>query len=250
MTLIRLSLLALLLASQFFSFSQSYNSGIVKYKVKNTKNRLTDNELRQNPRLPMILEQLTFSLNFIDSNATFNLDESRTIPPEDVKSAEIFFIGVSTNRHFWQNPDAAYRVMPALPPFHKDYLLVDSFKSGRHTGWKITNESKEIAGYKCFKATRDNLSQNGSGGLRRIPVIAWFCPELPFPFGPLKYGGLPGLILELQTNTTIFGAKSISLGENIAILPMPEFELISEEQFYRDIHKKIMERRGKIMPPF
>jgi len=37
-------------------------------------------------------------------------------------------------------------------------------------------------------------------------IIAWFSPEIPFRFGPLGYGGLPGLILELEVQSN-FPAK-------------------------------------------
>lgn len=53
--------------------------------------------------------------------------------------------------------------------------------------WDITDESKEIIGYQCFKATAD---------FRGRRWTAWFAPEIPVQDGPWKLCGLPGLILE------------------------------------------------------
>lgn len=55
--------------------------------------------------------------------------------------------------------------------------------------WKLINESKEILGIKCKKATTHLFGRNW---------IAWYSEEYPFPLGPYKFYGLPGLILEIN----------------------------------------------------
>lgn len=219
------------------------NSGIVHYELIPVTGGLFDNEARQNPRLPMIFEQLTFSLIFNDSQSAFSLNENKQLDRADLKDAGIFFIGVSTDKYFWQDVDAAYHAMNATPFIDGDYLLVDSFKNGWHSGWEITGETKKIDGYTCVKATRDDLGWDIEGNERRFPVVAWFCPELPFAFGPMKYGGLPGLILELQTHMTLFAAKSITLGGDFDIPPIADFERMTEKAFYKQIDEQIRERR-------
>lgn len=52
--------------------------------------------------------------------------------------------------------------------------------------WEISDETKEILGYQCFKATSD---------FRGRGWTAWFTPEIPVHDGPWKLCGLPGLIL-------------------------------------------------------
>jgi len=53
--------------------------------------------------------------------------------------------------------------------------------------WAITQETKEIMGLKCQKATAE---------FRGRAYDAWFCSQLPYNNGPWKLGGLPGLIIE------------------------------------------------------
>ncbi len=53
--------------------------------------------------------------------------------------------------------------------------------------WTISDETKDIKGYTCQKATTLFRGRN---------YEAWFCPQLAYSNGPWKLGGLPGLILE------------------------------------------------------
>jgi len=50
------------------------------------------------------------------------------------------------------------------------------------------SDTKIIQSYKCKKATTT---------FRGSSIIAYYTPDIPYPFGPFKFGGLPGLILEI-----------------------------------------------------
>jgi len=56
--------------------------------------------------------------------------------------------------------------------------------------WKITNETKNIGNFLAYKATCQNF--------RGRNYTAWFTYEVPVSFGPWKFNGLPGLILEVM----------------------------------------------------
>ena len=78
------------------------------------------------------------------------------------------------------------------------------------TNWTLLNESKLIDGNLCYKATNIDRVVN-SVGVFEHPVTAWYCPKLPYPYGPNGYGNLPGLILEIQIRHVLYGVKKIDL---------------------------------------
>lgn len=71
--------------------------------------------------------------------------------------------------------------------------------------WKITNVSRKIGKYLCYKATTIKKVSN-SRGVHNINITAWFAPELPYNFGPKEFSGLPGLIVEVKE-----GKKQLNL---------------------------------------
>lgn len=80
--------------------------------------------------------------------------------------------------------------------------------------WEITNETKTYRGYTVQKAiTKAHLTCEPEYAFG--DAVAWFAVDLPFPTGPMRYYGLPGLIVELtftQRGQTCM-MTDISLGE-------------------------------------
>lgn len=99
------------------------------------------------------------------------------------------------------------------------------------TEWKLTNESKYIDSHLCFKATAEQVVTYSKATYTH-PIIAWYCPSIPFNFGPIGYNGLPGLILELQERYAIYGAKKIDLKSENSIIEKPiKGKLVTEAEF-------------------
>ncbi|MCT4700046.1 GLPGLI family protein [Tenacibaculum haliotis] len=96
--------------------------------------------------------------------------------------------------------------------------------------WKITQESKQIGKYICYKA----ISKNNR--------IVWFTPEIPLQFGPKQLKGLPGLILEVEIGKISIIASEITFKPIDSIKQNFKGTVISES----DYRKKISEMAKSI----
>ena len=67
--------------------------------------------------------------------------------------------------------------------------------------------ARTVLGYECQLATCDFAGRHYS---------AWFAPEIPLPFGPYKFGGLPGLILQIQDDEKQFVWEAIGFEKSDA----------------------------------
>lgn len=107
-------------------------------------------------------------------------------------------------------------------PGLKYYTYIDR----TNINWQLLNEFKEISGYKCQKATAT---------FRGRKYEAYFTSEIPLSYGPWKFGGLPGLILEIydQTGEVYFSAEEIEIPFNDAIknVRKPEGDPIDYREF-------------------
>lgn len=61
--------------------------------------------------------------------------------------------------------------------------------------WEITKDKKEINSFVCYKAHME---------FRGRKFEAWYAPDIPISFGPWKFRGLPGLILEVYDIDMLF----------------------------------------------
>lgn len=83
--------------------------------------------------------------------------------------------------------------------------------------WSITKVSKNILGWKCYKANGKIIDPEAENKLTP-PTIAWFCPELGMQGGPTAYTTLPGMILELENYKAKFIAKKIEHKKNLQLI--------------------------------
>jgi GLPGLI family protein len=79
---------------------------------------------------------------------------------------------------------------PIREVLYKDRISMDyySYREDPELVWKISDEKQKIGTYNAQKAIVD------FGGRK---WIAWFTTEIPFPDGPYKFYGLPGLIVKV-----------------------------------------------------
>lgn len=151
------------------------------------------------------VNSLSFSLIINKSASKFYENSILTRDESNSKSATIF-AGYSSITYQLHNS-----IFQEMTYLEKDILVKEPLRDG----WKLHNETKLIDNYLCYKATNVNVIDNGSGKIFNHPVIAWYCPELPYSFGPNGYSNLPGLILELQVRNVVYGAKKVNLDSKL-----------------------------------
>ena len=86
--------------------------------------------------------------------------------------------------------------------FNQKIYLADSLNQIK---WTLTNETRIILGKKC---------QSARAIFRGRSYTAWYAPSIHVSNGPWKLGGLPGLILEAQTDDKLFKYYASELDEN------------------------------------
>lgn len=91
--------------------------------------------------------------------------------------------------------------------FEETFLVKDT---ARRINWKITDETRQIAGYNCRRANAVVMDS--------IYVVAFYTDEIPVSGGPESFTGLPGMILGLalpHDNVSWFATK-------VTETPIPE----------------------------
>ena len=113
--------------------------------------------------------------------------------------------------------------------------------------WKIfKSETKKIGNFNCLKATTS---------FRGRDYTAWFTTEIPVLFGPWKFNGLPGLILEAyDTNKNVYWyfknieypAKDTLISNNIINEKLEvQKEFLNIEQFSKKLTELIEKTNEK-----
>lgn len=159
--------------------------------------------------------------------------------PEYETSARIAQITAHFTAPYYQDP-----IQRETYQLHKikdkQYTVSSTY---RMQNWKFTNESKVIDGYNTLKAT---LSVYDEISAHTFEMEAWYTPEIPLPYGPAGFGGLPGLILELKYSPVVLVAEKITQNPRNGIkkIKVPSKEnIISTSEFV-----KLMRANRKVTP--
>lgn len=219
--------------NSFFCFSQ-INNGVVTYGVvKNEVESLGDNQylLEIENTVNELAPLLDLSVVFNKEEFFFKINEIST---SSGKSSFNYVGLMQINKKYYSNlKDKIYRnyinnarvgeVVEVEPILYE---------------WTITKETKIIDGYVCYKATTPLFVDGKKSEDSKFNVVAWFAPKIPVPYGPNGYGGLPGLILELQKYVSTIYVKSI----NLNVSPEPEMEKLEEypQLTRKEVHEYMM----------
>lgn len=93
--------------------------------------------------------------------------------------------------------------------------------------FSLIPETKIIAGYLCYKATREDLVEFSKVGLQGMndqinEITIWYTLDIPVQHGPFDAYGLPGLVLEYQLNNSTYTATDLVFDNGINEIQFPQ----------------------------
>lgn len=258
----------LLLFVTLISFGQKDFQGKAYYESKTTVdmsnfgggNLSADRKKEIASRMKSMLEK-TFVLTFNQSESMYKEDRSEETAND--RMGRRFGQMSSTGGDLYKNV-RSLEVLQEQEFFGKDFLIKDDLAK---LNWELGSESKKVGSYTCFKATAvtttmafdfsklgkrpdENESKEDREARRKaeqepreITVTAWFTPEVPVNQGPEKYWGLPGLILEINSeSTTIYCSKIIlNPSEKEEIVVPSEGKEVTQAKYNAIVKKKMIE---------
>jgi GLPGLI family protein len=121
--------------------------------------------------------------------------------------------------------------------FEKMFLVQDSV---RKTKWKITSETRNIAGFECRRANALIMDS--------IYVVAFYTDEIITPGGPESFCGLPGMILGValpHQHVTWFATRLIDESLKPADFKIPTKGKIETNAALKESLKESLKDWGK-----
>lgn len=122
------------------------------------------------------------------------------------------------------------------------FLVKDST---RKIKWKITDETRDIAGYICRRANGIMLDS--------IYVVAFFTGKIPVPGGPESFNGLPGMILGValpHENVTWFATMVTDITFPPNTIKAPKKGKPLDDKGYRETVINALKDKGDIANDF
>ena len=201
--------------------------------------------------------QKTFKLTFNKEESLYKEEEQLEAPKPsgmqvvmvDTGGSDILYKNTKDGRFTNQNE-----------VFGKVFLVKDDLEKRE---WVLTNETKNIGDYTCYKATMTREAEVITGGIsvngdkdldemestttEEITVTAWYTPDIPVNNGPARYQGLPGLILEINDGpVTILCSRIVLNTDKVSKIEEPtKGKEVNQEKFDEIMEKKMKEMRER-----
>lgn len=152
----------------------------------------------------------------------------------------------TTNMWFARTPAAenivytdlqTHQVTAQKQVYEEKFLVKDTM---RKMEWKIMDEVRTIANYKCRKALGVMYDS--------VYVVAFYAEDIPASGGPEMFSGLPGMILEVaipRLHTTWIASRvEYTKPDDKEMVPPKKGKEVTQEEMYTTINKSL-ERWGK-----
>lgn len=172
------------------------------------------------------IQCVNYTLEFDKKRMVFFPNLCHDYINDDMKEITYFI----DNNKYYRNANSDFVVKEDLSS--KDNTYLSSYRT--RIDWvKEENNTKNILGYKCTKATGQISFDNGDGVfIYDKEITVWFTTEIKTDFGPLYCSGLNGLILEFDDKLYNYTATKIEnkILEKDFYIPNKKIISINEEE--------------------
>jgi len=170
---------------------------------------------------------LSYTLIYNNNESLFFLSDTIVGMPHEINDNSFQKIIKSEKKRSYYKNLAANRIVQETTLGGEKLLIINKF---HQIEWKLTKEKKDIGKYQCYKAILIK-GKELLGYDENMTIETWYSPELPVPFGPLNFDGLPGLILELKLGRNIYYSTSIKFNTQKKIVPLTDGKEISQQEY-------------------
>jgi len=165
---------------------------------------ITKKNASQNAKMNDFTKSVFKNIKDVNGFLEFKNEESLYYLEDEMKidDGKMF----NMNRIFAGGENKYYKNIKTSEQYHESSVFDElSLIEYEDRKWQITQESKKLGNYHCFKAIDISKPE------QKVNAIAWFTPEIPVNFEPINFNGLPGLILKVENGTRRIIATKIEI---------------------------------------
>jgi len=220
--------------------SYSQQNGKAYYTKKSSHNFVPTKE--SGNKASSLYKSVNYSINdmefiLIFNNSIANYEEIKKLGVDENNSAVQFnrvFSGYSGPYYFDFETNSVTRKQGK-------YLIKKQLSA---YNWVLTKEKLIINDLTCYKATTILKLEGRSGEILR-PVVAWYTTDINLSAGPDGFGGLPGLIIQLEVNRVVTTLKKIDFSDKNLNIKLPTKGKKLTEAEFDALMKDMVENRDK-----
>lgn len=226
----------LLFLMSFSGFSQSGIEVIYKYEANFQKELKDDFMGSMQKKTKSTLPEFDFLLKATSNESLYKADVGLVSEGLQERLFEVMIGSAKSNGLIYNDQNRNIN-LHEKNAFGRLYIIKSEFDA---LDWRLEKDTKDILGFNCRRATLEFYVSEEQRANQKREIVAWFTSELPYPYWPSVYRGLPGLILELEVNWNFgykFSAVDITKRDKIEIEEPSKGKLINESE-YQDIGRQ------------
>ena len=152
--------------------------------------------------------QKTFTLDFTKSESMYKEEQELDAPkgPSANGGVMVMVMGGNGSSDILYKNISENRMAHKTELMGKVFLIKDNLEA---YDWELTGETKNIGNYTCYKAVYEKEEEDIQIDMidgevkeekvtKKRTLVVWYTTDVPISNGPNNYGGLPGLILEVN----------------------------------------------------